>query len=298
MARLQRPADGELIAVAARCLVGKSSDAAIRIDDPGISLDHASIQWNGVAWELRDLGSKNGTYLGGEALKPGVRAKLLRGARIGFARAEPAWIFTDDAPPRLSATRLRDGFVREGEVLGLPNDVEPEVSLLSSAHGMFELSDDQGARRPLSSGDLIEVRNEIWRVELPGLEEATPIAARALSLSACSLEFSISNGGEPKMSIFANGTRTDVEWRWFDALLFELARARLADETKPPPDRGWRGIDALAPLLGIQPKAINVATQRARLQLAELGIEDAAGIIEVRAGARRLGTEKARIERR
>src|SRR5262249_14717690 len=152
------------IPVAARCLVGKSSDAAIRIDDAGISLDHASIQWNGVAWELRDLGSKNGTYLGGLPLEPGVRAKLVRGARIGFARAEPAWIFADDAPPRLIATRVRDGFVREGEGLGLPNDEEPEVSLLSSARGMFELSDEQGERRALSSGELIEVRGEIWRI--------------------------------------------------------------------------------------------------------------------------------------
>ncbi len=34
-------------------------------DDPRVSARHASIEWTGRGWSLHDLGSKNGTFLGG-----------------------------------------------------------------------------------------------------------------------------------------------------------------------------------------------------------------------------------------
>jgi adenylate cyclase len=37
------------------------------IDDPRVSARHARVEWTGRGWSLRDLGSKNGTFVAGQA---------------------------------------------------------------------------------------------------------------------------------------------------------------------------------------------------------------------------------------
>jgi pSer/pThr/pTyr-binding forkhead associated (FHA) protein len=43
------------------------------IDDPRVSARHARIEWNGTGWSLRDLDSKNGTFVAGQ---PAIGASL------------------------------------------------------------------------------------------------------------------------------------------------------------------------------------------------------------------------------
>lgn len=45
-------------------LIGRGSDATIRLDDDYVSTRHASINTTGTDWYVEDLGSTNGTYLG------------------------------------------------------------------------------------------------------------------------------------------------------------------------------------------------------------------------------------------
>ena len=45
-------------------VVGRSSRAAVRINDDRASRRHAEIYWEGQRWWVRDAGSRNGTYLG------------------------------------------------------------------------------------------------------------------------------------------------------------------------------------------------------------------------------------------
>lgn len=49
----------------ARTVIGRGSDADITINDPGSSRRHAEILWDGERAMLRDLGSTNGTKVGG-----------------------------------------------------------------------------------------------------------------------------------------------------------------------------------------------------------------------------------------
>jgi DNA-binding winged helix-turn-helix (wHTH) protein len=49
-------------------IVGRAPDAAVWIDAPGVSRHHARIRLEGAQATVEDLGSKNGTYLGGERL--------------------------------------------------------------------------------------------------------------------------------------------------------------------------------------------------------------------------------------
>ncbi len=45
-------------------LIGRGSDAAIRLDDDYVSTRHAKIAASGDQWYVEDLGSTNGTYVG------------------------------------------------------------------------------------------------------------------------------------------------------------------------------------------------------------------------------------------
>jgi len=44
-------------------LIGRGTDAAIRLDDDYVSTRHARVATNGEQWFVEDLGSTNGTYL-------------------------------------------------------------------------------------------------------------------------------------------------------------------------------------------------------------------------------------------
>ena len=45
-------------------LIGRGTDAAIRLDDDYVSTRHARVATNGEQWFVEDLGSTNGTYIG------------------------------------------------------------------------------------------------------------------------------------------------------------------------------------------------------------------------------------------
>ncbi len=47
-------------------LLGRGTDAALRLDDDYVSTRHARIASNGEQWFVEDLGSTNGTYLGSQ----------------------------------------------------------------------------------------------------------------------------------------------------------------------------------------------------------------------------------------
>ena len=63
-------------------LLGRGTDAAIRLDDDYVSTHHARFATNGEEWFVEDLGSTNGTYVGSQRVsKPepvgiGVQIRL------------------------------------------------------------------------------------------------------------------------------------------------------------------------------------------------------------------------------
>ena len=62
------------------CVLGRSLEADIRFDVPGVSRRHARIVVNGEHVALEDLGSQNGTYLRGERITG--RAALADGDEV------------------------------------------------------------------------------------------------------------------------------------------------------------------------------------------------------------------------
>jgi pSer/pThr/pTyr-binding forkhead associated (FHA) protein len=73
---------------AAPLLIGRGSDAAIRLDDDYVSTRHARIAASGDQWFVEDLGSTNGTYLGSQRLTQPATLQLGSQIRIGKTTLE------------------------------------------------------------------------------------------------------------------------------------------------------------------------------------------------------------------
>ena len=69
-------------------LIGRGSDAAIRLDDDYVSTRHARIASSGDQWFVEDLGSTNGTYLGTRRLTQPAAVQTGSQIRIGKTTIE------------------------------------------------------------------------------------------------------------------------------------------------------------------------------------------------------------------
>jgi len=49
-----------------RVTIGRDPSCEVALTDPSVSRRHASIEWTYAGYVLRDLGSRNGTFVGGE----------------------------------------------------------------------------------------------------------------------------------------------------------------------------------------------------------------------------------------
>ncbi len=65
-------------------LMGRGSDAALRLDDDYVSTRHARIATNGEQWFVEDLGSTNGTYLGSQRVTSPTPVAI--GAPVRFGK--------------------------------------------------------------------------------------------------------------------------------------------------------------------------------------------------------------------
>ena len=90
--------------------IGRGEEAEIRLDDEGISRLHCSLEARGAEAVLRDLGSQNGTYVGGEQTQERV---LVDGDRVQIGAATTFKIaYADEVEVnyqrRLAEIALRD----------------------------------------------------------------------------------------------------------------------------------------------------------------------------------------------
>jgi hypothetical protein len=69
-------------------LIGRGSDAAIKLDDDYVSTRHARIASSGDQWFVEDLGSTNGTYIGSHRLTQPTTLQLGSKVRIGKTTLE------------------------------------------------------------------------------------------------------------------------------------------------------------------------------------------------------------------
>lgn len=93
--------------------LGRGSDATCVLDDPGVSRHHATIRFVDDQWVFEDLGSTNGSFVGGVPTR-GTSAVLRPGARIQLGpEVVLRFSVTDAAEAELQA-RLFESSTRDG----------------------------------------------------------------------------------------------------------------------------------------------------------------------------------------
>src|SRR5580658_576262 len=113
-------------------LIGRAPTSALRPSHRYVSAQHAAIRWNGSEWELRDLGSRNGTFLDGLRLKPGKEYPIRAGAKIAFGKLlEEQWELMDASGPDVMAVPVDGGdpVLLDGDLLALPSNDDPRVTI-------------------------------------------------------------------------------------------------------------------------------------------------------------------------
>jgi hypothetical protein len=303
MAALLGPDARRLGALPARCVVGRSPACDLVLDVRDVSREHAAVHWTGAAWELQDLGSRNGTWLAGRRLAARECVSHARGAEIRLGETLGPWRLVDDAPPRPMAVNLVDGRVVLVDVdeLALPDADEPAVWLRRSDAGVWFAEPAGGPATRVEDRAVLTAGGEPWRVHLTDGVAATWQAASEPGAPPVHLQFRVSADEEHVELVARVGERRiDLKARAHHYPLLVLARARLADRAAGVPDgeQGWLPQDRLLQMLKVDANYLHLSIHRVRLQFTQAGVPDPARVVERRLGAGllRLGVAHVTID--
>lgn len=283
------------VELGARTVLGRASTCGLSLSDPRVSGEHAVIWWD-AGWWIRDLASRNGTFLDGQRLDTAPHA-IARDSRIGLGGADDGWTLADETAPGPSATGP-DGQQVSGsfDLLMLPGDDAPIAAIFMDAKQRWVLEQD-GRLRAVVNGESIELGGQSWILALP---EALPKTreSSALMLNDITLTFEVSLDEEHvAVSLQAPGKELALGSRAHHFALLALSRAWLSDEDAAGGERGWVYQDELAKQLGIEMSLLHIHIHRARRQLMEAEILNAAAIVQRRpaSGQIRIGTPRVTV---
>lgn len=284
-------------------MVGRSSRSELRIEDSDVSSRHALLRYNGKVWEVRDLGSRNGTFVDGLKLRPTEDHVLKVGATLRFGESEDEWTFVDDAPPVVMAVAADSSRAvkADGSVLAVPSAEEPEVTLYRGASGQWFIETADAPVAVVADHDTFEAAGKTWRFCCPTVIARTQSLNQSLELRGAELRFGVSPDEEHvELSARCSGREVDLGSRAHNYLLLVLARRRLAETERGFPENtaGWMYQDDVVRDLGIAQPQLNIDVFRIRRHFATAGFVDAASAIERRSSTRqlRIGVVRLRIE--
>jgi hypothetical protein len=298
MGKLKAIESGEIHVLGKRCRIGRDATCDVPVEDERVSWDHASLRWTSRGWELRDNGSRNGTYVRGRQLEPRERVALGEGET--FAVGVPAHGFTliDAGPPVARATCTTSGVVRVAVdgVLVLPDDDRAAVSVLEASSGGW-MAAIEDASRPVVDREIVMVDGEGWELDLPLLGLNTKSVASLPTLADVTLRFRVSrNEDDVYIDVIYGDSTAVLGPRACHYLLLTLARARLADAGASPGERGWVDRDELCRMLRTEPSKLAVDVYRARNRFEELVLDAVDVIVRPTGTAQlRLGTDRVEV---
>jgi hypothetical protein len=273
--------------------IGRAATNDLVLADQGVSGDHAVIAWSGRDWTVRDLGSRNGTLVGGEKIT-GTARPLGRGKLVAFGSPRCQWVLQDASAPVARAMDLGSDEEREaddGLLLLPPNGAVFELG----AQWMFEA---EGTARAVADGETVVLDGRPWRLRLPtGLPATLAAVELPLTLDSLTLWFSVSRDEEHvTWWATAGSERVELGDRAFNYTLLTLARQRLAEAEHGESEAGWVDREQLLRMLALEPDTLRVHLYRARKALAAAGVQDAAGLIARRSSAGQLRINTGALE--
>lgn len=302
MAFLKHRATGKQYSLSSPCIVGRSPTCNLPLTSRLASNTHAEILWNGSTWELRDLGSRNGTFEGDRRLASGERVFIRRGISIAFGDAEDLFELVDEGPPCAVAISS-DGQRQESEdgILVLPHTEHPVLTIFEEGGGNWVAESNDGSCQQISNGDTLSIGAQHWRVELPVISEGTlQPSATQMVLRRVTMRFAVGRDEERlEVSLVQENRVVPLPSHAHNYLLLTLARARREDQARADvteAEAGWVYVPDLFKMLGTNEVALNVAICRARKDLARAEVFGATEIVERQPGTRRLRLGVQNIE--
>ncbi len=168
MARLREVDQGRIIELRASTLVGRSFRCDVKLEPGEVSGQHAQLRFLGGRWTLRDLGSRNGSFVDGQRLGPDEAASLSVGMTLAFGHVRNAWRVEDLGPPPIEAVPVDGGraIPAIGGVLLIEFDGN-SLSVRRDRSG-WVAEPDSPLARPVSDQDQVEVGGRRFVLHLPG----------------------------------------------------------------------------------------------------------------------------------
>ncbi|MDB4986137.1 MAG: hypothetical protein JWN04_1315 [Myxococcaceae bacterium] len=279
----------------AELLVGRASGCGLRIDQRYVSARHAVVRWTGDRWELKDLGSRNGTFVDGQRVRPGEEVPAQRGTKIAFGKLEQQWEIVDDSPPHVMAVPLDGGtpLLLDGELLALPSVDEPLATIYRNTEGFWVLEKSDEGIAPVRNLQTFEVGGRSYRFCSLDNIGKTSIAdfSPEFEVAHTQLTFSVSRDEEHvELRVSCDGRTFDLGARTHHYLLLTLARRRLDDAALGLAETscGWVYQEDLAHDPSMATPQLNLDVFRIRKQFTSVGLPDAANIVERRPRTRQL----------
>jgi hypothetical protein len=307
--KLLAKSSGQLHQLHRHQILGRSSTANLRLDERRVSGRHASLRWDGGSWQLKDLHSRNGTFLNGCPLTPGTIREISEGTEVSFGSRENMYVLTDgSAPPSLamlvsangdSAIQVTDG------LCVLPSATAPELTIYRDEHGSWwRESALTHETVPLTEGVDVLVRGERFQFTTGGTSSATAATEGALQrlyVRDIELVFSVPSAEEcVQLDMKWSGGEVSLGSRSAYYLLLTLARVRLgllsARPAAPAPG-GWLLVDNVESMLRTSKEQINVDVFRIRQAFRDQDIGDPAAIIQRQRNLMRIGTDAISVRR-
>lgn len=296
MATLRRPATDECQIVEAEHVFGRAPTSSSRLNAGYASVQHASLRWTGKRWVVRDLGSRNGTFVDGERLGVGEERAVITGTRLSFGKpAEGAWEMLDDTPPAVMVVPVEGGtpLYIVGDLLAIPSSDDPQVTIYRGTESPWMIERADHATTTITNMQTFSTDLGAWRFCCPEplYETALATGQHDLDVRHLQLSFSVSRDEEHvALRVACGGRSFDFGSRGHNYLLLTLARCRLSDAASGLPETscGWMYQEDLCAGLNVAPTALNLDVYRVRQQLSGMGVPDAANIIERRPRTRQL----------
>jgi len=303
MALLRNRRTQKAFLVEAELVVGRSPTAGLRIDSPYVSSHHAAMRWTGTVWQVRDLGSRNGTFLNGKLVPSSAPVDLRADDALGFGDSGEHWDLINDSCPNamLIPNDGSDPIIIDKDVVGIPSDSEPEMTVFRDVDGAWKLEGADGQLDVIESGRNYAIAGRQWRVSFPEVVGPTHSLADLVVPLSVKLVFAVSRD-EEHVEVFAHvGERaTSLGSRGHNYLLLTLARARLADQQLGFAEAacGWVYLDELLRAMCVERTQLNIDIFRIRQHFAKAGLQEAINVIERRPATRqlRLGTALLAVE--
>lgn len=310
--------DPRILEWSCNTFVGRRMAGGLSVDfgrpvDRQISSVHAAVTWDRSSqrWHICDLGSTNGTWVGGKVIDPGCAHPLSNDMQIAFG--DSVWRIEDLRPPPVTATSAH-GDLRIGQdgVLLLPDERNPELTLHRAADGWWYRpwdeetplpADTEGSAR-LTHGQQLVAGGIPWRIAVPAdrplITDMGTLRSRRLADYRLVLDVS-ADFETIVATLIGRGDTVNLAARRYHELWWLLAlqsqEQRRADgqpaEAGADPEAGWITTHALLKQMGPEQSMgnLNVWVHRSRKILAEKGFKDAEGFIE----RRHLGQPELRL---